>query len=264
MNLLPIAFYLSAGIAFLTLFWRIIRAKNFSQRAPFYLFLACYLALLTYPFLWLDAPTWLFYSNGVLFLAGTLWFIWEPIKDMIQKYRELGRHLKELKSEKGTLYEIVAACRQLSQARLGALMAIQRNQTLETWLQKGILIDANVSRELLFSIFTPPGAVHDGATLLTKNRLVSAGVIFPLTQAPHFPKELGTRHRAALGFSEVSDALCVVVSEESGCVSLADQGALYYNIPFEKLPEFLELGLKFKLRKNKALLQPFELAAQSA
>jgi diadenylate cyclase len=255
-----IGFYISACLVFLAMMWRIAVAKSLHERIMFYLFFILYFGLFAYPFLWMEAPAWLTRLNAIFFILGTLWFLWGPAQRLLQKFHESRIPFKELRQEKGGLYEIVAASRLLSQARQGALMAVERSQSLDEWCKKGIPLDAKITRDLLFAVFTPPGALHDGATLLNKNRLMASGVIFPLTQDPHFPKELGTRHRAALGFSEITDALCVVVSEESGSVSLADRGSLYYDIPSDKLPEFLEMGLRFRLKKDKALFQTYELA----
>jgi diadenylate cyclase len=195
-------------------------------------------------------------------VAGEILFLSEPFAALFNKKMSMTSSLKELKKEKGELYEVVMGAYLLSQARLGALIAIERKQPLKKWGDKGIQVDASLSREILYSIFTPPGALHDGGAIISQKRLTACSVIFPLTQTANFPKELGTRHRAALGFSEVTDALCLVVSEESGTISIADRGWLYYDIAFEKLPKFLEQALRFRLKnkKDKSLVQTWELA----
>lgn len=249
------AFDLLALSLLMVLLMRLGKAAGFRERIFFYLFFFLYLGLFSYHLLDPDVPDWFRYFNAALFLGGGGWFLAEPLFEMFQRHRAARAALKGLKKEKGGLYEVVAACHLLSQAKLGALIAVQRRQSLERWCEKGVCLDAAVSRELIFAVFTPPGALHDGALILRGNRLAAAAVIVPLTQMPQFPKELGTRHRAAVGFSEATDALCLVVSEESGTISLADRGILYYDIPFEKLPALLERALRFQLRKNKSPLQ---------
>ncbi len=252
-------FYLLAASTLATLVLRIGKASTFRERAPFYLFFFLYFGLFAYPFLWADAPRWFQGMNITLFSGGQLWLLAEPLASAFQNRRQSTAALRGLKKEKGGLYEVVVATRLLSQTKLGALIVIERRQSLNSWCDKGIQVDAKLSREIIFSIFTPPGTLHDGAAVIRKDRLAACGVIVPLTHANHFPKELGTRHRAAVGFSEVTDALCLVVSEESGSVSIADRGSLYYDIPFEKLPRLLERALRFQLHKNKSLIQTLEV-----
>lgn len=241
-----------------TILLRMGRTQTFKERISFYLLFFLYFGLFAYHLLEPDVPRWFGGFCLALFLAGQIWLIAEPLMDALGKHRASRALLKGLKKEKGGLYEVVAACHLLSQAKLGALLAIERRKPLANWIQKGVEVDAKLSREIIFSVFTPPGALHDGAAIVQKGRLAACGVIVPLTQIPHFPKELGTRHRAAVGFTEVTDALCLVVSEESGSISLADRGSLYYDIPFEKLPALLERALKFQLRKEKSPIQTLE------
>lgn len=259
MKSMTITFYLLVASTLATLIFRIGKASSFRERAPFYLLFFLYFGLFAYPFLWADAPRWFHTLNVALFLGGQLWLLAEPVVDAFQNRRQSSAGIRGLKKESGGLYEVVVATRLLSQAKLGALLVIERRQPLKNWCDKGVRVDAKLTREIIFSVFTPPGTLHDGAAVIQKERLASCGVIVPLTQANHFPKELGTRHRAAVGFSEVTDALCLVVSEESGSVSIADRGSLYYDIPFEKLPQLLERALRFQLHKNKSLIQALEV-----
>jgi diadenylate cyclase len=258
-----ISFYSLAAVLFITLIWRIMKAHTPGLRTTFYLFLMLYLALFSSSFLGVgQAYDWSQRFCFVLFFLGEVWFLSEPISQRQRQRHEFKVLLKELKKEKGAFYEAVMGAHFLSQARLGALIAMERRKPLKEWYDKGVKVDALLSREILYSIFTPPGALHDGGAIIRKNRVVACGVIFPLTEKPGFPKELGTRHRAALGFSEVTDALCVVVSEESGTISLADRGSLYYDIPFERLSEVMERAFRFRLnqKKNGFSVQTFELA----
>lgn len=246
-----IEFYVVSGILLGALVLRIFKARTFGEKASFYLFLLLYSCLLAMLRFWCTPPLWFHYACFSLFAAGALWFLYEWLWQCYKSHRDHSAPIRNLRKKRGPLYELVAAGETLSRARMGGLIIIERKQSLAPWSAKGIAVDAKISRELLFSIFTPPGALHDGAVVIRSNRVSACGVIGPLTKSLHFPKELGTRHRAAVGFSEVSDALCLVVSEESGSVSIADRSALFYDLPFEKLPEMLEQALRFRLEKNK-------------
>jgi len=126
----------------------------------------------------------------------------------------------------GLLDEIVKACELLSKSRIGALIAIERDIGLRNYVESGIIIDAKVSSELIKTIFTPKTPLHDGGIIIEEERIVSCGSLFPLSQNPDLSKSLGTRHRAALGLTEETDAITVVVSEESGAISIAVHGKM--------------------------------------
>ncbi|MFP3388173.1 sporulation-specific diadenylate cyclase CdaS [Brevibacillus sp. SIMBA_040] len=123
--------------------------------------------------------------------------------------------------------DVSVAVQHLAAKRQGALIVIERDDTLSTLLQAGIPIGAWLSHSLLESIFFPGGPLHDGAVLVRQNQIISAANVLPLSQVVVGEKKLGTRHRAAIGMSEVSDALIIVVSEETGKASFALQGHLY-------------------------------------
>ena len=126
-----------------------------------------------------------------------------------------GLHQKALAIE-----EIVRACQSLAQRRVGALIVIEREISLEEYLELGTGLDAELSRDLLISIFLPYSPLHDGAVLIRQSRVSSAGCILPLALRSNLPSTLGTRHRAALGIAEETDAIAVVVSEETGHISM--------------------------------------------
>lgn len=132
------------------------------------------------------------------------------------------------------LAEIVRAVDDLSRRRIGALLVIQGRTGLEEVAETGVRIDGRVSGELLLSIFLPGSPLHDGAVLLQDGRVVAAGCLLPLTEQ-RLSNELGTRHRAALGITEVSDAVAVVVSEETGAISLAREGRLVRGLSADEL-----------------------------
>jgi len=122
--------------------------------------------------------------------------------------------------------EIVAAVKEASRRRMGMLLAIEREVGLREYIESGTPLNAEVTRELLLSIFQPPGALHDGAVIIQGNKLAAAGSILPISQDQLLSKFLGTRHRAAIGITELSDAWSVCVSEETGGVSFARDGKL--------------------------------------
>ena len=121
--------------------------------------------------------------------------------------------------------ELVLACTTLAERRIGALIVIERLEGLRNYVENGILIDGMVSLDLLINLFTPNTPTHDGAVILQSGRLAAATCFLPLTQNPELSKEFGTRHRAALGISEETDAL--VVSEETGVISVAIGGQMH-------------------------------------
>lgn len=122
--------------------------------------------------------------------------------------------------------QLTEAAQALSERRNGALIVIQREMTLEHYLEVGTQIDAKVTSELLTSIFLPYSPIHDGAVIIQNGKLTQAGCFLPLTQNPDVAKELGTRHRAAIGLTELVDALVIVVSEETGSVSVVAGGKI--------------------------------------
>lgn len=136
--------------------------------------------------------------------------------------------------------ELLEAVERLSRAKIGAIIALEREVGLEEYIaEQGTRIDARVSAELLLSLFSPYGPLHDGATLVSGDTIRAAGVILPLTQFPVSDKSLGTRHRAALGLSEETDALVIVVSEETQQISVAHRGRLERNVEAERLRELV-------------------------
>jgi diadenylate cyclase len=122
--------------------------------------------------------------------------------------------------------EIVLAATTLSTRRIGALIVIERLHGLRNYIENGIQMDAVVSYDLLINLFQPDTPLHDGAAIVQDDRIAAGGCFLPLTTNPQLSKELGTRHRAALGITEETDAVAVVVSEETGTISLAYNGVL--------------------------------------
>ncbi len=135
--------------------------------------------------------------------------------------------------------EIAEALVRMARGKVGALIVVERDASLEEYAASGTTLDAALSAELLQTIFTPPSPLHDGAVIVRSERVTAAGAILPLTQAALADRTLGTRHRAALGISEESDALAFVVSEETGQIALAVRGRLYRDLDHDKVRKAL-------------------------
>ncbi len=132
----------------------------------------------------------------------------------------------------------------LAAGRIGALIVIERETGLEDAAEAGVMVHADLSQELLHSIFTPHAALHDGAVIVRGERIVAAGVVLPLSETSVHRERFGTRHRAAIGITEQTDALAIVVSEESGSVSLVERGRILRNLDEERLRNALTALLR--------------------
>lgn len=148
-------------------------------------------------------------------------------------------------SEK-TISELVKACYEMGKVKTGALIVIERKVQLNEYIRTGISLDSLISSQLLINIFEHNTPLHDGAIIVRGNRIVSATCYLPLSDNMELSKDLGTRHRAAVGISEVSDSMTIVVSEETGAVSLTMDGILYRNVD----ADFLRSKLKFAAKLN--------------
>ncbi len=144
--------------------------------------------------------------------------------------------------------ELVAAVEELSRTKTGAIIALENEVGLEEYARTGSPVQAPVSADMLTTIFTPNSPLHDGAVIIGGDTIRAAGAILPLTQTPLQDKSLGTRHRAALGLSEESDALVVVVSEETARISVASGGRLQVGLDAARLREMLEGSLPERRR----------------
>lgn len=139
--------------------------------------------------------------------------------------------------------EIVKACTEMSKTFTGVLIVIERNTRIGEIIKTGTHVESNISAELLINIFTPNTPLHDGAVIIRDNKIMAAACFLPLTDNPNLSKELGTRHRAALGITEISDSIAVVVSEESGKISFALNGGLTRNLTSDTLRKALNKNL---------------------
>ena len=139
-----------------------------------------------------------------------------------------------------TVEQTVSACRTMSRQKIGALIVFERQNNLEEYFKTGTVVDAEVSAELIKNIFFPKAALHDGAVVIRSDRIAAAGCVLPLTENPNLSRELGTRHRAAIGVTEHSDAVVVVVSEETGVISCVSGGNLKRYLTAESLTKLLK------------------------
>ena len=130
----------------------------------------------------------------------------------------------------GVLKEILGAVEDMSKERRGALIVVERDMGLREYIETGTKLDAAVTKELLETVFTPHSPLHDGAVVIRGDQIAAAGCILPLSETPGLSPVLGTRHRAALGLAEETDACVFVVSEETGAISIAHKGELKWNL----------------------------------
>jgi diadenylate cyclase len=174
--------------------------------------------------------------GGLNWLIANLKTVW-VIAFLILFQPELRRGLSQIGQSRffarflagtrfGVLGEVVKAVEELSEERVGGLIVLERNSGLRNFVETGTRLDAIVTSELLLTIFTPHTTLHDGAVIVRGDRVVAAGCILPLSQNPRLSQSLGTRHRAALGLAEETDAVVIVVSEETGGISIAADGKL--------------------------------------
>jgi diadenylate cyclase len=184
------------------------------------------------------------YTNLLAFVSLMLVVVFQP--ELRRALVRLGeaRLFKQSGLRKArVIEEVLGALEYLSRNKIGALIAIERQVGLRGIVEVGTRIDASVSKELLNTIFWPGSALHDMGVVIQGDRIVAAGVQFPLADGEQLPQELGSRHRAAVGLSQEADALVIVVSEETGIISLAERGQLNRNLTISDLRSTLTRGL---------------------
>ncbi|MEG1483122.1 diadenylate cyclase CdaA [Clostridium sp.] len=159
-------------------------------------------------------------------------------------------NIQDTEQRNNVVNEIVIAVSNLAEEKTGALIAIEQGTGIGEIISSGTILDANITANLLENLFVPNTPLHDGATIIRKNRIVASGCVLPLTNNTTINKKLGTRHRAAIGLSENSDALVIVVSEETGTISLAINGRLTRNYDGEKLKVILLKIMEYRDTKK--------------
>ena len=149
----------------------------------------------------------------------------------------------QLQVAETAITQTVLACTELSASRTGALIIFERNNRLDGEIRTGTILDADTTAELLKNIFYPKAPLHDGAVIIRGGRIKAAGCMLPLSSNPNLSRELGMRHRAGIGMSEATDAIVVIVSEETGAISVAEGGSLKRHLTKETFEKLLRNGL---------------------
>ena len=169
------------------------------------------------------------------------------ILEQLGRNQLLGRHKTLTVDERERLvYELVSAIDYLRKERIGALIVLERDISLGNYIDKAKKLYADLSSDLLIAIFYEGNPLHDGGVIIQGDRITCAGAVFPTSSSPKLNRRLGTRHRAALGLSEETDAICIVVSEETGRVSIALKGEMLYNLTLDDVRMLLIDELKPK------------------
>lgn len=191
----------------------------------------------------LQALSWML-TNAVTVLAVAIPVIFQP--ELRRALERIGRgelfsRQTPTHARERIIQEVCRAADKLSERRHGALIVLQRNSALQEFINTGIALNSDVSAELLLTIFWPKTELHDGAVIVDHNgRLAAAAAVLPLTASRNLPNpKMGTRHRASLGISEVSDAICVVVSEETGKIAVTNGGRMVSRLDIERLRTIL-------------------------
>ena len=158
-------------------------------------------------------------------------------------------HLMSRPQSEALINELVLAATSLSSRRIGGLVIIEREQGLRNYIETGITVDALLTYDLILSIFSPGSPLHDGAIVVQDGRIRAASCFLPLTSHPTLSKEFGTRHRAAIGVSEETDAVAIVISEERGTVSIAFEGRIIEDVDAIHLRDLLKDNLGIRLKE---------------
>ena len=173
------------------------------------------------------------------------------VLEQLGRSQLLGRHkVLTVDEREKAVYEITGAMDYLRKSRIGALIVIERDHSLGNYIERSKKIYADISSELLETIFFPNNPLHDGGVIIQGDKITSAGAVFPTSENMKISKRLGTRHRAALGIAEETDCISLVVSEETGRMSMAFDGELHYNLTLDEL----KLLLLEELRPKKTIV----------
>lgn len=195
----------------------------------------CVFIVLTFiaHFFHLVVLSWLL-QNVSIFLAMTLVIIFQP--ELRRALNEFGlqRLFTSASERRETIEELTDLVFELSAKGFGALIALERDTDLEAWVESGVTLDALLSKELVVTLFHPKTLLHDGGVIIRTNRILGAGCIFPLSQRDNLDRTLGLRHRAGLGLSEETDAIILVVSEETGQITICYRGTMERNLNEEE------------------------------
>lgn len=184
------------------------------------------------------------YSNFLAFASLMLVIVFQPeLRRALVRLGEARLFRTGGLRKARVIEELLASLTYLSKNKIGALIAIERQVGLRGITEAGTSLDAEVSKELLNTIFWPGSALHDMGVVIRGDRIVAAGVQFPLAEGERIPQELGSRHRAAIGLSQETDAIIIVVSEETGTISIAERGELTRGLTIDELRPLLSRGI---------------------
>jgi len=199
-----------------------------------------FLALLFSKYLGLFTINWIIQSLWAQIVLALIILFQPEIRKTLAQMGE-ARFLPSFASaeEVRSIEEIVKAAISLSTRKIGALIVIEKETNLKDFTEMGSPLDAKVSRELLLSIFHPTSPIHDGAVIIRGNRIIAAGCFLPLTLSPDISKTLGTRHRAGIGLTEETDAVVLIVSEETGSITTSVGSTIEMNVDMGSLRDFL-------------------------
>ena len=197
------------------------------------------------------------YTVGVLLEYVISWgpialiVIFQPeirnLLEQVGRTQLLGRHkVLTVDERERVVFEIMTAVEHLKRERIGALIVIERNMSLQEYIQPAIKLYADITSQLLEAAFLPPNPLHDGGIIIQGDKVTCAGAVFKTSMNPNVNKKLGTRHRAALGVAEETDAIALVVSEETGRISIACDNYLHYNLTIDEFRAMLLDELKPK------------------
>ncbi len=226
------------GILWFVFYWILGFFRGTRAFQVFMGFLVLVFALLVAQLLGFTTIDWVLtkiFAFGVIFIP----IVFQP--EIRRALAGLGQNtiFRGVMQERAIIDDVVEACLRLEKNGIGAIIAIERETGLKNYIESGVIVDAHVSPELICTIFTPPGPLHDGGIIIQGERIASAGSLFPLTQSAVVSKTLGTRHRAAIGLSEETDAIVIVISEERRTISMAVYGKLTKDLDEENLRRVL-------------------------
>jgi len=180
---------------------------------------------------------------AIYVLIGVIVIIYSPeikqVTDSLVRTKGVKHKINSIEEKEQIINTLVTTVEYLSKRHIGAIVTIEEENSLNMFIDKAILVDSSVSFELLTTIFTPGTALHDGAVIIRGNRIMCAAAYFPSTDKFDIPKNLGSRHRAAIGISEMCDAFTIVVSEERGKVSTTIDGTINIGVSLDDLRESL-------------------------
>jgi diadenylate cyclase len=238
--------FFAIGIYLILRFLRETRGSGVIRDMTFVLVFGIISFMTLIEWLQLEELAIVFSSVSKTAIIGLIVVFQPEIRSAIVRLGQTNLFGRFLKREVQILSRLLRAVARLSRDQIGALIAIERQQGLTTLAETGINIDAELNSYLIESVFYPGNSLHDGALVIRDDRLVAASCLLPLSQNPDVDKRLGTRHRAALGLAEETDALVIVVSEETGKISVAIGGKLLHGLSLEELEGIIKTSLNEK------------------